>query len=563
MDHDNHHMGHENGGYMGNDGWNMNQNYHSSSQHQSPVYEQNGFSFMQQPLHEGIPTTQPFPSQRMPLLQPSPAHTSPPQLQPLIMPGQSTWPSMMITNPGYPPPAVTIPVSGPAILRRNGKKTSRSRSTSSPRRTLTDSDRRRMCQYHVDNPSVKQTQIGTMFGVERSTVSKVLVKKEKYLGPESGSTSPTRRKGTKLPDIDRTLAMWAKKMQEQGNALSDDDIRDKANTFAATLHPNNEIFQKINSPDWLQKFKGRNGIGQSRLNRRASETNLPSNSLNIFLEPDSAGNSASQTPTGLSPISPRGLTSQSPLSGVKNEDLESERMDGYFGHENGGYRHSNSQSHASLSGAFSTDNVPTPFSTGPTSPQTPFAFSPDSSGSWLPSQQARLLPPGNFQRPRSQTFPMIDPSFISAQGSEPPTAKYNLPLTAPPSALDSPMEGMLPPYEMDSVINSPPLHSIHRSSSNGSMGMSSSGETVSGLQSPPRSSGPSSPTQDDARRALDTLLTFFSQSTSLRGFGDRDEYRTVLKLTEKLRLHSNDSLPGGLHRIVEQDCEATPKMEHT
>jgi hypothetical protein len=30
----------------------------------------------------------------------------------------------------------------------------------SPRRTLTDSDRRRMCQYPEENPSVKQTEIG-------------------------------------------------------------------------------------------------------------------------------------------------------------------------------------------------------------------------------------------------------------------------------------------------------------------------------------------------------------------------------------------------------------------
>lgn len=35
------------------------------------------------------------------------------------------------------------------------------------RRTLTDDDRRRMCLYHQENPHVKQTEIGAMFGVER------------------------------------------------------------------------------------------------------------------------------------------------------------------------------------------------------------------------------------------------------------------------------------------------------------------------------------------------------------------------------------------------------------
>jgi len=33
-------------------------------------------------------------------------------------------------------------------------------STSTPRRTLTDMDRRKMCIYHEENPTVKQTEIG-------------------------------------------------------------------------------------------------------------------------------------------------------------------------------------------------------------------------------------------------------------------------------------------------------------------------------------------------------------------------------------------------------------------
>ncbi|KAH7360801.1 hypothetical protein BKA65DRAFT_192699 [Rhexocercosporidium sp. MPI-PUGE-AT-0058] len=557
MDHENHHTGHENGGYGGNAGWDMNHSFNSSSQHQSPVYEQNGFAFIQQPLHhEGLPTSQSYTPQRMPILQPSPAHPSIQQLHPLIMPSHSTWPSMLTNPASYPPPTITVPVSAPPVVRGNGSRAGTGHSTSSPRKTLTDSDRRRMCQYHVDNPTVKQTEIGAMFGVERSTVSKVVRKKDKYLGPDNGCPSPVKRKGTKFPDIDRALSAWAKKLQQSGHPLTDDEIKDKASFFATTVHPNNESYLKMNSAGWLEKFKGRNGIGGAKLARRASETNVSdSGSLN----PESAGHSASQTPNGISPTSPSGLPSPSPLSATKSdEDLKSEHLNGYFGHESGGYRHSNSQSTTSLSSAF-TDTAPSSFSGGPTSPSTPFAFSPDQSGSWLPSQQARLPPPGNFQRPRSQTFPMlgIDPSFISTQGNEPLTPKYNHPLTAPSSALDSPMDEMPPSYGMDSAISSPPLQSLHHSSSNGSM------TAVSGLQSPPRSSAPSSPTQDDARRALDTLLAFLNHSTTSQGLVDRDEYMTVLKLTEKLRLNSNGSLPGGLHRIAEQDCEIPPKMEQS
>ncbi|KAK0129590.1 hypothetical protein ONS96_000156 [Cadophora gregata f. sp. sojae] len=348
-------------------------------------------------------------------------------------------------------------------------------------------------------------------------------------------------------------------MQQQGHLLSDDQIKDQARFFATTVHPNNESYLKMSSAGWLEKFKNRNGIGGAKLTRRASETNIQDRGS---LNPKSAGQSASQTPSGISPTSPSGLPSPSPLSATKSEDdLSSEHLNGYFNQENGGYRHSNSQSTTSLSSAF-TDTAPSSFSTGPTSPSTPFAFSPDHGGSWLPSQQARLPPPGNFQRPRSQTFPMlgIDPSFISTQGNEPLPPKYNLPLTAPSSTLDSPMEEMPPPFGLDSAISSPPHQPLHHRSSNGSIRNASNGATMTGLQSPPGSSAPDSPTQDDARRALDTLMAFIRQSS---GLVDQDEYLTVLKLTEKLRLQTNGPLPGGLHRIAEQDCEQAPKMEQS
>lgn len=233
-------------------------------------------------------------------------------------------------------------------------------------------------------------------------------------------------------------------------------------------------------------------------------------------------------------------------------------MNGYFGQASV-YRHSNSQSTTSLSSAF-TDTAPSSFSAGPTSPTTPFAFSPDNnSAAWLPSQQSRLPPPGsNFQRPRSQTFPMlgIDPSFLSSQ-NDPLTPKYNMPVTAPSSALDSPIHDMPHPFGMDSAISSP----LHHSSSNGSMAPPSSNTPITGLQSPPGSSAPSSPTHDDARRALDTLLNYFQSAPSVL---DSNEYMTMLKLTDKLRIQGGSGpLPGGLHRIAEQDGEIAPKMEHS
>ncbi|KAJ5042798.1 uncharacterized protein L3040_004191 [Drepanopeziza brunnea f. sp. 'multigermtubi'] len=566
MENDHHQLVHENGDFGNNGGWmDINQNYNLSSQHQSPVYENGVFAFTQPFQHDALSTEQSFTQQRMPIPQHSPPHTSPQLLLPLIMPSHPTWPSML-TNPAtYPTPPVAIPATAPPLSKGNGKKLPAIHAAPTPRKTLTDSDRRRMCQYHEENPTIKQTDIGAMFGVERSTVSKVLRQKEKFLFPEDRNLSPVKRaKGSKYPDIERTLSNWVRKSQQQGQLLTDDDIKQKARYFAANIHPNADSHLKTNSAAWLEKFKQKNKLGGAKLTRRASETNISdSGSLN----PESAGpSSASQTPNGISPKSPSGLPSPSPVSATKSEeDLKSDNMDEYFAKENGGYRHSNSRSTTSLSSAF-TDTAPSSFSGGPTSPTTPFAFSSDQGGSWLPSQQALLsLPPGNgFQRPRSQTFPTlgIDPSFISSQNDEPLTPKYNVPVTSPSSALDSPIHEMPHPFGMDSAISSPPLHSLHHSSSNGSMAPPQPGTPITGLISPPGSSAPGSPTQDDARRALDTLLNFISQAPS--GLVDRDEYLTVLKLTERLRLQSSGALPGGLHRIAEQDCELTaPKMEQS
>jgi hypothetical protein len=372
-----------------------------------------------------------------------------------------------------------------------------------------------------------------------------------------------RAKG-KFPDIDRALANWVRNSQKQGIPLTDAAIKEKARFFAATVG-NSESHVKANSTSWLEKFKQKNGISGGKLLRRASETNISTTSS---LNPDSAGPSASQTPNGVSPTSPDEMLS--PLSGSKSEEQIKGEIDGYldFGHN---YRHSNSQSTTSLSSGF-TDTAPSSFSGGPTSPATPFAFSPDTTcAPFMPSQHSRLPPPSNiFQRPRSQAFPMlgIDPSYISPpQTSEPLTPKYNQPVTAPSSALDTTHHEDTPlPFGVDTGVSSPQLH--HRSS-NGSMvpplSSSTPNHPSSALSSPPPGSTPSSPTQDDARRALDTLINFFN--TAPQGLVDQSEYLAVLKLTEKLRLQGNqpiERLPGGLHRIPEQDNEVSvTKMEHS
>jgi hypothetical protein len=105
--------------------------------------------------------------------------------QQLLPPMFPIWPSSL-TNPEHYSKAapVTIPLPSTPLIKSNGMQLPVIQATPSPRKKLTDSDRRRMCQCHVDNPSLKQAELGgkkrvsnvlapvinsciAMFGVER------------------------------------------------------------------------------------------------------------------------------------------------------------------------------------------------------------------------------------------------------------------------------------------------------------------------------------------------------------------------------------------------------------
>lgn len=128
--------------------------YHS--QHQSPVHEYPGMHFSPLQMQQLQPM---YTNPSLPI-----ARNAHQQLQPLIMP-QPQWPSMLTSQSSYnqsilhsatiPTPStaqtpIATPLSAPPTTGRS----------TAPRKTLTDADRRRMCQYSEEHPNVKQTEIG-------------------------------------------------------------------------------------------------------------------------------------------------------------------------------------------------------------------------------------------------------------------------------------------------------------------------------------------------------------------------------------------------------------------
>ncbi|KAI0603427.1 hypothetical protein F4775DRAFT_31213 [Biscogniauxia sp. FL1348] len=308
---------------------------------------------------------------------------------------------------------------------------------------------------------------------------------------------------------------------------------------------------KAITASWIEKFKQKHGVGPGKLIRRASETAIPDSTR---LETDSPLLSATQTPGGISPASPAGQD-PSPQASSANDRTEGKDISSSFmDFENNGYRHPHSQSSTSLSSSITEPSSST-FSGGAFSPTSQFNFSPD--------PNTGLFPPGNpnFQRPRSQTVPNIEPlEYINqpqTNGGEPLTPKYSASGTAPSSALESPAHEIAGhSFGLDSAMSPPALH---HASSNGSLaGRSTASGAVSAM-----GSTPNSPTQEDARRAADTLLSFMQHQTT--GWVDQSDYISFVRLTEKLGLQSQQhGAPkvssvsqglGGLSRIPEGDTE--------
>ncbi|KAL8736875.1 MAG: hypothetical protein Q9181_002241 [Wetmoreana brouardii] len=538
------------------------------SPHQSPLNEFNGF-YMPSSSHIAFE----------PIYSRPPATTQPsnPPLYPLVVP---QWPSQL-TNPSISPPSSTLQSSIPAPTqtpRPIAPLTTPVEPVSAPqsaapapapiptppsgRRTLTDQDRRRMCQYHEENPTVKQTEIGAIFGVERSTVSKVLRHKEKYLHPDDGSRSPIKRSKGKFPDIERAVSNWAKNHQRQGLPLNNEMIRDKARIFATTVG-SSECITKVNSPVWLEKFKQKNGLLGASL---PEWSEAEDSDMGQALDTGSGG----QTPQGISPVSPAEQRPGSP----NHEMAETESTPTYMDLHST-FRRTHSESGNSLGNYFSDTMLPSTFSPDLRSPTSPF-FSPVSSCGPSPSiasQKPRLptLAPADA-RPRRQTFPTITPPPSTT--TEPRSTSTLFQQSMGTSAMESPLEEMEEPnFGIDSAMHI--THTRSTSSTPASNNISpaqmappphppllsppsASPKIKNGSSGSPTSSSPNSaPSQDEARRALEVVMTFFE----LQGptAVDPQDYFTMGKLMEKLKLKGYE-LPGGLRSRMEARGDGTHPM---
>ena len=304
-------------------------------------------------------------------------------------------------------------------------------------------------------------------------------------------------------------------------------IREKARFFAKTVG-SSDCHAKVNSDTWLEKFKQKNHLMGAK--PRKSSGSQPDLGLDT--------SSISQTPNGVSPISPAGgLSSASPISPVRSRDnLKTESPDS-FGDFSGLYKHGHSQSATSLASAITDVTAPSSFS--PQSPTSSFFSSEINSTSCAPV--SAVSAPSN-PRTHLPTFPMIDTDNVfsveAMPGStqETPNDEYPSRTLSASSELNhassQPPSNVQSPVQDSPAIMAPPSNSLTASSVNAS--------TVS--------SPISLPSQDEARRALELVMNFFQNQPS--GVVDAQEYIMMGKLMEKLKVRGSlGELPGGMHSI--------------
>lgn len=140
------------------------------------------------------------------------------------------------------------------------------------KKKLRNIDRKEICDYSIANPLVKQDAIANRFGIERSTVSKILKHKEKWLAidPQSDAAHIAKHRAVKFPAVEDRLTSWVAALKASGKPVRDSIIRQEALRIARELGLGEDKFKA--SGGWIEKFRERNMIPKPQLSDAASAT---------------------------------------------------------------------------------------------------------------------------------------------------------------------------------------------------------------------------------------------------------------------------------------------------
>ena len=143
---------------------------------------------------------------------------------------------------------------------------------------LTNGDRKWICQRKMSHPDERINDMQQAFRNERNpdvelksgTVSGIIKQTDKWLSINDDQETGTRTRSSKEPELEAALYAWRSEQLAQNEKVRDEDLREKARYLAAVMGINTDRQDKglSFSSGWLDRFKKRNAIQQSRYNRR-------------------------------------------------------------------------------------------------------------------------------------------------------------------------------------------------------------------------------------------------------------------------------------------------------
>jgi hypothetical protein len=417
----------------------------------------------------------------------------------------------------------------------------------------------------------------------RSTVSKVLRNKEKYLRQDSDDDSkqPPRVK-KQLPDIDKALSNWVKGRQSKNQPVTDALIKEQLRLFATTVG-GSDVQSKASSASWLEKFKARNGLSTSSSPSLSRKNSYAEEST----EAGSAAVASGAGTPNTSPTSPQqNKRDASPmdLDASEPKRMKSESPPALFSETMAGPSH---KPFASISSAFTDGGASMAFTSPTMSPASPPFFEAPAyhhHGQRQQSASVAIAPAvaaaaaanaanSAAYRQRSQTFPM---SAAPAAADAPAGTAYDAAPT--PYAVAEHMPAVLQ-YNSSPADISPadllpelfghchsPTRAHHHSpgatnppsprgtgsppsggpltpssdliygtggSANGSA-TNLAAMAAAGVQDAGGAGGAHSPSLDETRRALEVVWNFFQHQPL-----EPHEFAVMGKLMEKLKLHGS------------------------
>ena len=146
---------------------------------------------------------------------------------------------------------------------------------------LTNGDRKWICHRRMTCRDEKFMDMQAAFREERNkeielksgTVSGILKQSDKWLSIQDGQEAGTRTRSSKEPELEAALFAWRCEQIAKQEKVRDEDLRDKARDLAAAMGINTDRCSKglSFSSGWLDRFKKRNSIKQTRYNRHGKK----------------------------------------------------------------------------------------------------------------------------------------------------------------------------------------------------------------------------------------------------------------------------------------------------